>query len=306
MINKYKSAYVVPLNLEDKQVKHIRDYNYYKNLSPDMYRAELELWYKYRTGEMLDLSNPITYNEKIQWIKIYDSTYKKTVLADKLLARQFVKKEIGEKYIVHLIGSWNCFDDIDFNLLPKSFVLKATHGSGWNLIASSKDELDIESAKEDIDFWLSRNFAFNCGFELQYLKIPPKVIAEEYLGPTDELNDYKVMCFGGKAKFLWVDTGRYSGNHRRTFFDLKWNRLNVRFGDYEPAEFEIIKPKNFDEMIRISERLSSDFCHVRVDFYEVNNRLLFGEMTFTPGSGIKKILPQEFSVEMGSWIHIPI
>lgn len=294
------------LHLENNFFNNImfnKEYTYYKNLPPEKYRNELELWYNAATGKNLNLDNPLTYNEKIQWLKLYDSTPIKTQLADKYLVRNWIKGKIGEEYLVPLLGVWSNFDEIDFNKLPDQFVLKANHGSGWNIIVKDKKKFNKLNAKRKFDLWLKKNYAFQSGLELHYLNIQPKIIAEKYLDEIDRVYDYKFMCFNGEVKFLWVDSDRYK-NHKRTLFNTKWEKLKIEYG-VGIADYEIAKPKNFDKMLYFSELLSKGFAFVRVDFYEINNKLYFGEMTFTSGSGITEPKPYKYTYVWGDMLKLP-
>ena len=282
-----------------------RDYAYYSSLPPEKYPEELKLWYKRVMKEELDLDNPKTYNEKIQWLKLYDSTPLKTRLADKYLVRDWVKKKIGGEYLIPLLGVWDSFDEIDFDKLPDQFVLKANHGSGWNIIVKDKSTFDIEEARKKFDLWMHTNFAFRWGLEFHYMNIPPKIIAEKYMENLDQLIDYKVWCSDGKARFVWVDTDRFTA-HKRTLFSLNWEKLPITMGDhYQIDTRDIAKPVNLDKMIQFAELMCKDFCQVRVDFYEVDDKLYFGEMTFTSTSGTDRTNPRSFEYEMGSWITLP-
>lgn len=183
----------------------VEDYDYYAQLSPQAYASELQEWFWDVMGKKLDLDNPRTYNEKIQWLKLYDSTPLKTRLADKYLVRDWVKEKIGEEYLVPLLGVWDSFDEIDFDALPQSFVLKANHGCGWNLIVKDKRLLDREDARRKFQTWMKLNFAYRNGLELHYMNIRPRIIAEAYLeNDHDDLNDYKVFCFGGEGPAHYV------------------------------------------------------------------------------------------------------
>lgn len=264
----------------------------------------LKRWYKINTGKTLDLKHPKTFNEKIQWLKLYDSTPLKTKLADKYLVRNWVKEKIGEEYLIPLLGVWKKFDDIDFDKLPNQFVLKTNHGSGMNIIVKDKSKFDKKDAKQKFDKWLKINYAFKFGFELHYKNIKPLIIAEKYLENINgETKDYKFLCFDGEPKCIWVDSDRYS-EHKRNVFDLNWNEQKITFHNYEQAKF-IEKPVNLEKMTELSKILSEGFKHVRVDFYEVNNKVYFGEVTFTSSSGIEKISPHEFDLELGNLIHLP-
>ena len=292
---------LIHLHLMEETTK---GYQYYEQLPPEKYEKELKLWFFRRTGETLDLEHPKTFNEKIQWLKLYDSTPIKTRLADKYLVRDWIKGKIGEEYLVPLLGVWDSFDEIDFDQLPVQFVLKANHGAGWNFIVKDKFQLDRKAAKKAFDIWLQKNYAFCSGLELHYMNIPPKIIAEKYLNQTDQIYDYKVMCFRGEAKFIWVDTDRFT-LHKRAVFTKQWERIPVTIGKYPSVDCDIPCPDNIDKMIRFAELLSQPFALVRVDFYEVSGHLYFGEMTFSSSSGTNKIVPKEFGKKMGDWIHLP-
>ena len=286
-----------------EQVK--KDYAYYSTLPPEKYPEELKLWYKRVTKEDLDLDNPKTYNEKIQWLKLYDSTPLKTRLADKYLVRDWVKEKIGEEYLIPLLGVWDSFDEIDFDKLPEQFVLKANHGSGWNIIVKDKATFDKEEARKKFDVWMHTNFAFRAGLELQYLNIPPKIIAEEYLkNNNDDLYDYKVFCFNGKAESIMFLSDRKQ-ELKMSFYDLQWNKLPFVYSHPQNPN-EVPKPKNLELMINLAEKLAEGFPHVRVDFYVLNDgSIKFGEMTFTSASGnCKWNIPEQNRV-YGELIKLP-
>lgn len=281
-----------------------RDYFYYEDMFTSKYEKELKLWYKDKTGKNLNLRRPRTYNEKIQWLKLYDSTPLKTRLADKYLVREWVAEKIGEQYLIPLLGVWDSFDEIDFDQLPDRFVLKANHGYHWNYIVEDKSTFDKGDAKSKFDRWLNRNFAFR-GLELQYLNIPPKIIAEEYLENGDnDLYDYKVFCFGGRAESINYISGRKQ-ELRQAFFDINWNKLPFTDG-FQIDETEIPRPKNLDLLIKLAEKLAEGFAHVRVDFYILNDgSLKFGEMTFTSLSGTCRWDPPEQDYIYGDLIKLP-
>lgn len=282
-----------------------QNYAYFSSIPAERYPEELCKWYYQQTGQALNLTNPRTANEKIQWLKLYDATPLKTRLADKYLVREWVKEKIGEEHLIPLLGVWDSFDEIDFDELPDRFVLKANHGSGWNIIVQDKSRFDREAAKEKFDTWMETNFAFCNGLELQYLNIPPKIIAEQYMENLNQLYDYKVWCADGKPRFLWVDIDRYT-DHKRIAYSLNWERLPVQIEEEVPVDpNDHPKPECLQTMIWAAETMCKDFAQVRIDFYIVDSRLYFGEMTFTDGSGISRNLPREFDYEMGSWITLP-
>lgn len=294
---------LVHLCLKQKVKK--KDYNYYKNISPNKYENELKEWYKNITHQNLNLDNPKTFNEKIQWLKLYDSTPLKTRLADKYLVRKWVEEKIGKEHLIPLLGVWDKFDDIDFNKLPNQFVLKANHSSGWNIIVKNKNTFDREIAKNKFDIWLNKNYAFTSGFELHYMNIPPKIIAEKYIADLDgDIYDYRFFCFNGEPKYIWIDIGSGTSHHRRNIYDLDWNLQNYRV-NYPNIFGKIEKPKTLSRMIEYAAKLSKDFAFVRVDFYSVNNHVYFGEMTFTSQSGIGKWEDEKYNLHYGELIKLP-
>ena len=289
--------------MEFENINRKIDYKFYKGLHPDNYAYELKDWFKRVLGKPLDLENPHTFNEKIQWLKLYDSTPIKTKLTDKYLVRDWVKEQIGEKYLIPLLGVWDKFDDIDFDRLPDKFVLKANHGCGWNIIVKDKSTFDKATAKRDFDTWLNTNFAFINGLELHYKEISPKIIAEEYLeNYNGDLYDYKVLCFNGNPYYILVDSERQT-NHKRNIYDLEWQLQP--FSNY-PNSDPKNKPNNLDEMIFLANKLSNDFAIVRVDFYVLNDgSLKFGELTFTPASGQLMWNLPEYDLILGQMIVLP-
>lgn len=279
------------------------DYLYYKGLHPDFYEMAIAEWFQQKTGDKLDLENPKTYNEKLQWLKLYDCTSLKTLLVDKYLVRDWVSEKIGSEYLIPLLGVWNSYDEINFDSLPQKFVLKTNHGSSWNLIVKNKNEINQKQAKMNFDKWMNTNFAFYNGFELQYLNVPRKIIAEEYLEDLEKVSDYRFMCFNGEVKMVWLDT--YQTDHRcLTFFTPEWKKMNIKMR-HPIAEYDIPRPKNYEKMLAIASTLSQGFAHVRVDLYNVDGKIYFGELTFSSTSGTLGIEPKEFEYEMGDWIELP-
>ena len=277
---------------------------YYASLPPEKYPEELILWYESRTGDELPLDAPATFNEKLQWMKLWDATPEKTRLADKYLVREWVKETVGEEYLIPLLGVWERFEDIDLDALPEQFVLKANDGSGRNIIVPDKADFHADAARAKFRKWKTEPFAFDTGFEMHYLNIPPRIIAEKYMENMDQLVDYKFMCFGGEVKFIWVDTDRYT-RHHRTLFTTDWERMDVTIGEYAPAPGEIPRPERLAEMLALAEKLCRGFAHVRVDLYEVDGRVYFGEMTFTSTSGLDRAYPRRFEKTMGDWLPLP-
>ena len=261
---------------------------YYSRLDKAGIEHELNLLYYRNMDQNVDFENPTTFTEKIQWLKLYDATEQKSKLADKYRVREWVKDVAGEQYLVPLLGVWEKFDDIDFDKLPDSFVLKMNHGSGMNIVVKDKSKFDIEEARKKFKAWIVRPFEAQ-GFEIHYRNIPKRIIAEAYIEELDgELYDYKFHCFDGKPLFIQCIGNRnlihHTGNQNN--YDLEWNKLDWIFEDYPDFTHEVSKPQRLDEMNEIAKKLSAGFSYVRVDLYDLENRVLFGEMTFTPGNGM--------------------
>ncbi|NLI55325.1 MAG: glycosyltransferase [Clostridiales bacterium] len=281
-----------------------KDYMYYKELPSTQYRAELCLWYQKNLRKRIDIDHPYLFTEKVQWLKLNNSTPMKTQLTDKYLARFWVSEKIGEEYLVPQLGVWGHFEDINFDLLPDQFVLKCNHGSGWNIIVKDKNKLNLTLLKEKFDLWMSKDFAFINGLELHYCNIKPKIIAEEYLHSDVDIPDYKVLCFNGTPAYIWVDTDRFV-EHKRDIFDLNWDLVPFRIGPYQNNAMIPPKPLLLDNMLRLAKILSNGFSFVRIDFYVYNGKLYFGEMTFTSESGGTRITPQLYDEILGNLLHLP-
>lgn len=271
----------------------------------DNYKRDLNTWYKKVIGRNINYNNPITYNEKMQWLKIYDSTPMKTKLADKYLVRDWVKEKIGEEYLIPLLGVYDNFDEIDFDKLPNQFVIKCNHGCGYNIIVKDKTLFDKEEAEEKINKWMLINYAFRWGMELYYRDIQPKIIIEKYLDEiSSDVCDYRFFCFNGKVEQIWFDIWSGTPAHKRKIYDTNWKELNIKV-KWPRYEKEIPKPKKLNEMIMLAEKMSKDFAFVRVDFYYVNDKIYFGEMTFTSMSGSGKFEPEIENIKLGNKIKLP-
>ena len=281
-----------------------QNYAYVSSLPAEKYPEELCKWYYQRTGNYLDLANPRSFNEKIQWLKLYDATPLKTRLADKYLMRDWIREKIGGEYLVPLLGVWDSFDGIDFDQLPDQFVLKANHGSGWNIIVKDKSQLDREEAMRKFDKWLRQNFAYN-GFQLHYLNIPPRIIAEQYVENTEGIRDYKFFCFNGKPAQVWANIFSGTPDHLRSVFDMEWNPVPLKCNWPEGGDLLKDKPRTFEQMKHFAELLSRDFAFVRVDFFEIEGKPYVGEMTFTPANGRGRFDPPEWDYRLGDLLILP-
>lgn len=251
-----------------------------------------------------NLDNPKTYNEKLQWLKLNDIHPEYGRLVDKYEAKEYVKEIIGEEYIIPTLGIWNSFDEIDFNCLPNQFVLKTTHDSGGVVVCPDKREFDKIAAKKKLERSLKNNYFYEHR-EYPYRDVPPRIIAEKFMVDESgtELKDYKFFCFNGKCKMLFVATDRNIGDVKFDFFDEKFNHLPFKQG-HPWATKEIKKPIGFKKMIEISEKLSERFPHVRVDLYDINGKIYFGELTFFHFSGNVPFEPEEWDYKIGSWLEL--
>jgi len=265
----------------------------------------IKMEYAAYTGKKLNLSSPKTFNEKIQWLKLYGKLENYTHLVDKYEVRKYISATIGEKYLIPLIGVWNKFDDIDFNKLPEQFVLKCTHDFNSIIICKDKTTFNKRKARNKLEKCLKRNFYYS-GRETQYKNIKPKIIAEKYMVDESgiELKDYKIFCFNGIPRVIQVDFDRFV-DHKRLIFDTEWNYIPVAIAYPTNHEWIINKPENLGEMLHLAEILSKNYPHVRVDLYSIAGRIYFGELTFTHEAGFAKFEPEEFAYKMGSWIELP-
>lgn len=269
-------------------------------------RRYIKLVYWLRMNKTLHLDTPQTFNEKLQWLKLHDRKPEYTMMADKYLVREYIAKELGEEYLIPLIGVWDDPDEIDFDALPNQFVLKCNHNSGLGMcICKDKSKLNIEEVKKDLRKGLEQNY-YLTGREWVYKDIPRKVIAEKYMTDySGGLIDYKFMCFNGYVDSVMVCVDRHLEDTKFYFFDEEWNlkRLNVR-GKEAPEDFTINKPDCMNQMFSIAKTLSQGLPFVRVDLYECNNQIYFGELTFFPQSGFDSNLLPETDKYFGDLINL--
>lgn len=267
----------------------------------------IKIIYHFKMKKKLDLNNPKSFNEKLQWLKLYDRKDIYTTMVDKYAVKKYVADIIGEEYIIPTLGIYNSFDEIDFDELPNQFVIKCTHDSGGLVIVKDKSKLDVELAKKKINKSLKSNYYYQ-GREWPYKNVKPRIIAERYMidKKENELKDYKFFCFNGKVKFFKVDFDRFT-NHHANYYDVELNLLPFGEKNYLPdREKKIIIPDNINEMIDLAEKLSKNITFVRVDFYNVNGKIYFGEMTFYPASGFGKFEPDEWDEKIGDMLELPI
>lgn len=274
-------------------------------LIPD--RLYLSLLYYKHFHKFPNFNSPQTFNEKLQWLKLYDRRPEYTKMVDKYAAKLYIAEVIGEEYVIPTLGVWDRFEDIDFNKLPDRFVLKCTHDSHSVIICKDKAKLDIESARQKLTSSLSRNF-FYYGREWPYKDVPPRIIAEAYMTDApgvDSFTDYKFFCFDGVADCVMICLGRNEGKPKFYFFNKKWElmRLNMS-GKNAPSDFTIPKPECMDMMFDVAERLSFNIPFARVDLYQSNGHIYFGEITLYPASGLDANILPESDLYFGELINI--
>ena len=262
--------------------------------------------FKLNMGYDLDLSNPRTFNEKLQWLKLNDRQEKYTTMVDKFEAKKYVGEIIGEEYIIPTIGIYENVNEINFVELPNQFVIKCTHDSGGIIICKDKKKLNIESAKSKINKFLKRKFYY-VHREWPYKNVKPRIIIEKYMKDknSSSMKDYKFFCFNGKPEIMYLSEGLE--NHKTaemSFFDMDFNLVDCKRKDYRPLHYKPNKPANFEKMKQFASILSKDIPHVRVDFYEINGKLYFGELTFFTASGYIPFHDDKWNKKLGDMIDL--
>lgn len=270
----------------------------------------IRLRYRYQLGKRLNLKDPKTFQEKLQWLKLHDRNPEYTKMVDKVLVKDYVASKVGSEYVVPMIGVWDKPEDIDWDKLPNRFVLKTNHSGGNTgvVICKDKSTFDRQNAIDRLNASLKCN-VFRTTREWPYKNIQKKVFAEEYLEAApgqEDLPDYKFFCFNGEVKALFVATERQNPNEevKFDFFDAEYNHLPFCQG-HDNAKVTPKKPQSFDEMKKIAATLSKGIPHVRVDLYEVNGRPVFGELTFCHFGGVVPFEPEEWDYKFGEWLKLP-
>jgi len=264
----------------------------------------LKIIYRIKTKKKLNLVTPKSFNEKIQWLKIYNRKPEYIKMVDKYEAKKYVAELIGEQYVIPTLGVWDDFEDIDFGMLPNQFVLKCTHDSGSVVICKDKSKLDISETRKRINKSLKQNYYWK-GREWVYKAIPPRIIAEEYMEDekTGELRDYKFLTFNGVAKMVFMVSERQISK-KYDFFDMDFKHMDMMNGS-QNARNKLDKPESFEEMRELAEILARGIPHVRVDFYEVNGKVYFGEVTFYHQNGLISFEPDVWDDILGDLIELP-
>ena len=255
----------------------------------------------------LDLNNPVTFNEKLQWLKLHDHNPLYPILVDKYRVKDYVAERIGAEHMIPTLAVYKSADEIDLDKLPDQFVLKCNHDSGSVVLCRDKSKFDLEAAKKKLDKCMKKNFYWEAR-EWAYKHVKPVIIAEQYMEDTKthDLPDYKFFSFDGEVKALFIATERSNENTetRFDFFDMDFNHINVTNG-HPNADILPSKPKCFDQMVAFSKELSKGFPEVRCDFYEVDGKVYFGEYTFYHWGGTTPFKPSDFDKELGQWIKLP-
>lgn len=274
----------------------------FRLISDEAYLKLLHLTFQERH---LDLDNPKSFNEKIEWLKLYDRRQEYTMMTDKYLVRNYVAQKIGEEHLIPLLGVWDNANQIDFNQLPDKFVLKCNHDMGSVVICSDKKTFNEKRARRELNKHLRINY-FWPSREYNYFNIDRKIIAEEFISDenSSELSDYKFFCFDGVPRLIQVDKNRFT-DHVRNFYTPNWEYIEVENGCKTDNNLKIERPDNLEEMLEIASTLSNGYPHIRVDLYNVSGKILFGELTFHHGGGAMKVIPYKYDEIWGSYLTLP-
>ncbi len=260
--------------------------------------------YLIKHKSFVDLKKPETFSAKLIWLNLYDRNPQYNQIVDKFDVRSYIREKIGDKYLNDVYGLYDNVDQIDFESLPEQFVIKATHGSGWIVVCEDKSKLDWEAAKKEMNSWLDKNF-YQLWGEWVYKDLKPRLICEKFLKNETEsgLTDFKFYCFHGKIKYIQVDMDRFQ-NHNRSYFDLDWKPLDFELGGCPTRKDPISKPVCYDEMLEIVNKLCQGYKFLRVDLYEVNGKIYFGELTLYSGNGMLVFNPKSYDKKIGSYLNL--
>lgn len=303
------------MNIFKKILKYIFDdcYRFDKNTFFGFYDSMDDKKYicrcfKKKLKKDLDLDSPISFNEKLQWLKINDRNQLYTTLVDKIAVKEYISKVIGKQFIIPTIGVWDSPEEIDFESLPDKYVMKCNHNSNMGLcICKDKSNLNVEKVKKELRQGLKRNYYYS-GREWPYKDVPPKILAEMYLenSETGGLTDYKIHCFNGKPKFILVCKDRFSQSGlTEDFFTIDWEHMSVKRPNHRNAASPIPRPDKLEEMLSLAEKLSESIPFVRVDFYLIDGNVYFSELTLYPASGFVSFDPEEWDKTFGDWLILP-
>lgn len=269
---------------------------------PDKLYLNMRYWPIF--GKKINFKEPKTFNEKINWLKLYDRKPEYIMMADKYRVRDYIAKTIGEEYLIPLLGVWDRAEDIDFNSLPNQFVLKCNHDSGSVIICKDKSCFDYDYARKKLAERLKFNLYY-FGREWVYKDIKPCIIAEKYMTDgNNQLKDYKIFNFNGEPEFIQVDYDRFV-KHKRNLYSVDWSFMEESFQYQADPEVDILRPKKLDNMLNLARKISENHSFLRTDFYDIDGRIYFGEMTFYPEAGFGKFNPEDYDVDLGELIKLP-
>ena len=287
--------------------QYCRSYRYQIGAKLVSDKREIQRKFRKKLHRDVELVHPVMFNDKLQYLKLYWYDERATICADKYMAREYVKRVCGDEILNEMYGVYDDVNEIDIQKLPDSFVLKATHASGYNILCKDKSKIDWDTAFREMKLWLKTNF-YHRTREWVYKDIKPRIICERYLSDiaNDTIMDYKIYCFNGEPRMIHVDMDRF-GKHKKNYYDLDWNYRDVSVTYPNDPGKKIDKPERLDEMLAIAKRLSAGFPHVRIDLYYLSDeqKILFGEMTFFNGNGYTVFTPPAFEAEMGSYLVLP-
>lgn len=278
-------------------------YGFHNNMPDETF---LKRMFEAKLGYQLNLDNPKTYNEKLQWLKLFDRNPNYTTMVDKYEVKKYVADKLDEAYIIPTIGVWEDVDEISWDSLPNQFVIKCTHDSGGSIVCKDKEKLNFDSAKKILKKCMETDYYIRSR-EWPYKNVKHRIIAEKYMEDelTHELRDYKVMCFNGEPKLIELHKGRFTGSHTQDFYNTSWERQSISQSGEPLSDKLEPKPEQLDEILDLSRVLASGIPHIRVDWYIVNNQVYFGELTFFDASGFEPFDNIEDDIMLGSWIALP-
>ncbi len=268
-------------------------------------RRYIEIRYKAIFKKNINLEPPVTFNEKMQWLKLYNKNPLHSAMADKYLVKNYVAEKIGDQYVAKLLGVWDRVDDIDFTELPDQFVLKTTHDCGGVVVCKNKAALNLKKTKRFLRRHMKREYFYHCR-EWPYKNIKPRIIAEEFLedAANEVLPVYKILCFNGKPKIIQTIQNDKKPNETIDYFDTAWNVLDLR-QNYPNSKTPLDRPKKLDEILEIAEKLAEGTSFIRIDLYSVNGEIYFSEFTFFSDAGFAPFHPEKWDKTLGDWINLP-
>ena len=266
----------------------------------------VKIYFEYYTGKVLNLDNPKEFNEKLQWLKVYYKPAILTQLVDKYSVRAYVEEKVGAQYLTELYGVYYKVSDVSFDALPEQFVMKAAHGYNMNILVPDKSKLNKVRSKMLLLKWMTKNQYYRGGLEWAYKNVKPKIIAEEFLKEKNKtsISDYKYFFFNGVPKFIQVDIDRVD-DHVRAYVDMNWQNLEFDTIGIKKYTGDVEIPKNHEEMTQVAVNLAKGFPFVRVDLYNIDGRIVFGEMTFYPTDGRMDFYPDKYNEIIGNYLQLP-